>query len=129
MMNGRVPTDARRRVPRDNRSACAVLGATEDALVGSDARPVLTKVNADLPATVQQVHDSGPGTPQGDGECSPLDGRAVSMNLNAVPLVDPKGGKLGVVLVLDDITSEKPANGRLSRHMWTDGVEDVLAGE
>ena len=51
------------------------------------------------------------------------------MNLNAVPLVDPKGQKMGVVLVLDDITSEKRVKSSLSRYMSKDVVEQLLTGE
>ena len=64
-------------------------------------------MNADIPATVQRVQDSGNGSLQYDVDCTTLDGKAVSINLNAVPLVDPNGTKMGVVLVLDDITTEK----------------------
>jgi adenylate cyclase len=62
-------------------------------------------------------------------DCQTLDGKPVSMNLNAVPLVDPKGQKMGVVLVLDDITSEKRVKSSLSRYMSKDVVEQLLTGE
>jgi adenylate cyclase len=62
-------------------------------------------------------------------DCSTLEGKPVSMNLNAVPLVDPKGQKMGVVLVLDDITSEKRVKSSLSRYMSKDVVEQLLTGE
>ena len=90
---------------------------------------MLAKVNADIPATVQRVQDSGNGSLQYDVDCTTLDGKAVSMNLNAVPLVDPNGTKMGVVLVLDDITSEKRVKSRLQRYMSKDVVEQLLAGE
>src|SRR4029453_12065257 len=52
-----------------------------------------------------------------------------SCKLNAWPLLAPKCGKLGVVLVLDDITSEKRVKSGLSRYMSKDVVEQLLAGE
>jgi adenylate cyclase len=129
LSNGVVTIDARRRVTTANRSALGVLRAQESALLGQDSQPLLSKVNADLPATVQQVQDSGTSTLQFDVDCQTLDGKAVSMNLNAVPLVDPKGQKMGVVLVLDDITSEKRVKSSLSRYMSKDVVEQLLTGE
>jgi adenylate cyclase len=129
LSNGVVTIDAKRRITTANRSALGVLGTKEAALVGQDAQPTLAKVNADLPATVQQVQDSGTSTLQFDVDCSTLEGKSVSMNLNAVPLVDPKGQKMGVVLVLDDITSEKRVKSSLSRYMSKDVVEQLLTGE
>jgi adenylate cyclase len=129
LSNGVVTIDARQRITTANRSALGVLRAEEAALVGNDAVPMLAKVNADIPATVQRVQDSGNGSLQYDVDCTTLDGKAVSMNLNAVPLVDPNGTKMGVVLVLDDITSEKRVKSGLSRYMSKDVVEQLLAGE
>jgi adenylate cyclase len=129
LSNGVVTIDAKRRITTANRSAVGVLGAQESVLLGQDSQPMLAKVNADLPATVQQVQDSGTSTLQFDVDCSTLDGKPVSMNLNAVPLVDPKGQKMGVVLVLDDITSEKRVKSSLSRYMSKDVVEQLLTGE
>jgi adenylate cyclase len=43
--------------------------------------------------------------------------------------VDPKGQKMGVVLVLDDITSEKRVKSSLSRYMSKDVVEQLLTGD
>ena len=129
LSNGVVTIDAKRRITTANRSAVGVLGTQESSLLGQDSHPMLAKVNADLPATVQQVQDSGTSTLQFDVDCQTLDGKPVSMNLNAVPLVDPKGQKMGVVLVLDDITSEKRVKSSLSRYMSKDVVEQLLTGE
>jgi adenylate cyclase len=129
LSNGVVTIDAKRRITTANRSAVGVLRTQEGVLLGQDSQPMLAKVNADLPATVQQVQDSGTSTLQFDVDCQTLDGKPVSMNLNAVPLVDPNGQKMGVVLVLDDITSEKRVKSSLSRYMSKDVVEQLLAGE
>jgi adenylate cyclase len=128
LSNGVVTIDAKRRITTANRSAVGVLGTQEAALLGQDSHPMLARVNADLPATVQQVQDSGTSTLQFDVDCQTLDGKPVSMNLNAVPLVDPNGQKMGVVLVLDDITSEKRVKSSLSRYMSKDVVEQLLTG-
>ena len=129
LSNGVVTIDAKRRITTANRSAVGVLGTQEAALLGQDSQPMLARVNADLPATVQQVQDSGTSTLQFDVDCRTLAGKPVSMNLNAVPLVDPNGQKMGVVLVLDDITSEKRVKSSLSRYMSKDVVEQLLTGE
>ena len=72
LSNGVVTIDAKRRITTANRSALGVLGAQESALLGQDSQPMLAKVNADLPATVQQVQDSGTSTLQFDVDCSTL---------------------------------------------------------
>jgi adenylate cyclase len=55
-----------------------------------------------------------------------LPGTGHSVNVNFVPLVDHKGEKQGLVLVFEDITSEKRMKGTLTRYMPKDIVDRLL---
>jgi adenylate cyclase len=129
LSNGVVSIDTEGRITTANAPAARLLGVAEAALPGASAAQVLGAVNAELPGRVARVHESGQAFLQYDLDGRTPGGRAFSTNVNAVPLLDPAGARRGVVVVLDDITSEKRVKSSLSRYMSKDVVEKLLADE
>src|SRR6185503_13371692 len=58
-----------------------------------------------------------------------LAGKPVSLNINVVPLLGNHGEKLGVVVVLEDVTTEKRVKSSLSRFMSKAVADKLLAEE
>jgi adenylate cyclase len=129
LSNGVLSLDVDGRVATVNGPAARLLGREQAELVGATAADLLAVVHADLPAQVARVNESGRAFLQYDLDGRTLAGRAISTNVNAVPLLDSAGARRGVVVVLDDITSEKRVKSSLSRYMSKDVVEKLLADE
>ncbi|HEX6739280.1 MAG TPA: adenylate/guanylate cyclase domain-containing protein, partial [Vicinamibacteria bacterium] len=129
LSNGVLTVDAEGKVTTVNSSAARILQTTDALLVGQPAADVLRAVNPSLVDDVARVQQSGQASLLYDLDCHTLTGRDVAMNLNAVPLLDLNAQKLGVLVVLEDITSEKRVKSSLSRYMSKDVVEKLLADQ
>ena len=129
LSNGVLTVDAEGAITTANASACRILQTTDSVLVGRRAADVLRAVNASLVDDVAQVHESGRSSLLYDVDCRTLGGRDVAMNINTVPLLDLSGQKLGMLMVLEDITREKRVKSSLSRYMSKDVVEKLLADQ
>jgi adenylate cyclase len=131
--NGVLTVDGRGRVASANASARRVLGLEAAASVGEGetmgraAADLLAPVHAELPAHMERVRQTGNAYLGFDLDCRTLHGKAVSLNVNVVPLLDQKGQTEGVVAVLDDITQEKRVKSSLSRVMSKEVAERMLA--
>jgi adenylate cyclase len=129
LSNGVLTVDAEGSVTTANNSASRILQAPESGLVGRAAAEVLRAVHPSLVEDVDRVHGSGQASLLYDLDCRTLAGREVAMNINAVPLLGLDAQKLGVLVVLEDITSEKRVKSSLSRYMSKDVVEKLLADQ
>jgi adenylate cyclase len=129
LSNGVLTVDVSGRLTTLNAPAERILGGSAAELMGAPAAELLAAVHPDLPGQIEQVNESGRAFLQYDLDARSLSGRPFSMNLNAVPLLDPAGTRRGVVIVVDDITTEKRVKSSLSRYMSKDVVEKLLADE
>jgi adenylate cyclase len=129
LSNGLLTVDAEGAITTANASACRILQTTDSVLAGRRAADVLRALNPSLVEDVGRVQDSGKASLLYDLDCRTLGGRDVAMNINTVPLLDLNAQKLGVLMVLEDITAEKRVKSSLSRYMSKDVVEKLLADE
>jgi adenylate cyclase len=129
LSNGVLSVDAEGRVATLNGPAAALLGVAPADVLGSSASALLGSVHASLPEQIARVGESGRAFLGYDIDGRNAGGRALSLNVNAVPLLDRAGERKGVVVVLDDITSEKRVRSSLSRYMSKDVVEKLLADD
>ena len=128
LTNGVITVDARGEITTTNHSACRILGAKEAAMVGEKAQVFLAQVSPDLVDDIAKVRDTGKALLRYDADCKTIGGRHVAMNTNIVPLLDLSAQKLGELVVLEDITSEKRVKSSLSRFM-SKAVADKLLAE
>jgi adenylate cyclase len=129
LTNGVVTVDAQGSITTANLSACRILGTKEAAMVGQKAQNFLTQVNPEIVEDIARVRDSNSALLRYDADCKTLAGRHVAMNTNIVPLLDLSAQKLGVLVVLEDITSEKRMKSSLSRFMSKAVADKLLADE
>lgn len=128
LTNGVITVDAKGEITTANASACRILSAEEGALVGQEAK-FLARVSGDVVEDISRVEESGKALLRYDVDCKTCAGRSVSMNTNIVPLLDLNAQKLGVLVVLEDITSEKRVKSSLSRFMSKAVADKLLADE
>jgi len=135
LSNGVITVDAGGRVTSVNLTAGRILGTEtgtsveEGGSIGRPAAEVLGRASEDLPSLMAHVQETGEASIRYDLECRTAAGKDVTLNANAVPLVDSSGQKQGVVVVLEDITREKRVKSSLSRYMSKEIAEQLLAGE
>ena len=123
--NGIVTCDKRWTIVTANTAAAGTLGRPEAALLGIDIREAVAGNDA-LLALMQKVYDTGSGVAEYDMPFWGGTGQEGSANVNVMPLNDADGESQGLVMVLEDITSEKRVKNTLTRYMAKDIVERML---
>ncbi|HVO11307.1 MAG TPA: GAF domain-containing protein [Vicinamibacteria bacterium] len=129
LSNGVLAVDGEGRLTTVNGPAERLLGLRAAEVAGRPAAELLPAVHPRLPAWIEGVRESGRALLEYDLEARGALGRPFSMNLNLVPLLDASGKRRGVVMVVDDITTEKRVKSSLSRYMSKDVVDKLLADE
>jgi adenylate cyclase len=131
MSNG-VLTVSGGRVASANAAALGLLGVRQEALVGREVDAVFGGENAWLARSVARVLDNGEHDLTSDeGLSLPLDSpgaSSASVNAAVHPLSDARGGRIGCLVMLEDITTEKRLRTTMARYM-TKEVADKLLSE
>jgi adenylate cyclase len=129
LTDGVITVDADGVITTVNAAARRLLAAEEPQVVGQKAQGFLARVEADLPQQVARVDATGKGYLQYDIEARNLGGKPFHANVNIVPLLGEAGEKLGAVVVLEDVTTEKRVKSSLSRFMSKAVADKLLAEE
>jgi len=114
------------RVVTANRAALNLFGEKEDSILKRDFRNLLGSRNQHLIEHIDSLYDSHRSIVEYDVEMAFSEDSKHSLNLNFLPLIDHKGDYQGVVLVFEDISSEKRIKSTLTRYMAKDIVDRVL---
>lgn len=128
MRSGIVTLSAENRVQTCNEAALAILGAVRADVDGKAVEAVFSGANQWVVEAVARVVQTGEPDIAVDVELFLDEGRAVSVNMNAVPLKSSKDELMGSMLVFEDISGEKRLKGTLARYM-TKEVADRLLSE
>jgi adenylate cyclase len=129
LSDGVITVDADGLITTVNAAARRLLAAEEGQVVGQRAAEFLARVQPDLPQHVARVEGTGKGYLQYDIEARNLGGKPFHANVNVVPLLGNSGEKLGAVVVLEDVTTEKRVKSSLSRFMSQAVADKLLAEE
>jgi adenylate cyclase len=126
--NGVITFDADNRIVRTNEAARALLGVNED-LAGHAARDVFA-ANSWMAEQLERTSSDLESHLVVDTEIKRDDATSASVNLTAAPLIDANDNRIGSMLVLEDITSEKRVRSTMARYMSKEVAEQLLeAGE
>ena len=126
--NGLITLDTDRNVVTVNETACRLLRATPEALIGASAAATFTGANAWIVDSIARVEASGKEDIAVDADLALAGGEKVSMNLVVVPLIDVAGENIGAMLIVEDITSEMRVKTTMSRYMSKEIADQLLAG-
>ena len=133
MSNGVVTVDKGGVIATCNDGAARILGTDAAALVGRASTEVFGGADAIIGALIARVSD-GAGQPElamdvdvsrlaraddtSDGDAdADGDGDGVSVNVTVLPLVGSDDGRLGTMIVMEDISGEKRVRATMARYM------------
>jgi adenylate cyclase len=127
--DGVVTLDRQRRVVTANRAALGILASTREGLIGSGLEELLAR-NPWLLRSIERVEESGGSDTVVDAELLISAGGKASVNLNTTLLRDAQGEHIGLMLSLEDFTSEKRVKTTMARYMSQEVADQLLsAGE
>jgi adenylate cyclase len=135
MSNGVITLNEDQRIVTCNTAGLQILGIAPEAILKRRAEEFFTGANAWILEKIRHVEESGKSDVVMDAEAE-FGGTRISVNLTFLPLVSTAGRKLGSMIVIDDITSEKRMKSTMSRYMdpgladqILDGGEEILGGK
>lgn len=126
MSSGVLTLDAERRVVTCNAAGLRILQLREQDVVGQMAAELFGPTNGWLLEKLDRVDQTRKTELAMDAELRLLDD-ARSVNLTVTPLVSGEGQRLGSMLMLEDISSEKRMKSTMSRYMDPSIADQVLA--
>jgi adenylate cyclase len=132
MSNGVISLDADRNIVKWNAAALRILRANGNSLSDDSSaayiKSVFSQTNSWVLETVGRVMETRTTDLTMDTDLFLTDGKAVSVNLTVVPLMNVQQQLIGTLAVLEDITGEKRLKGTIARYM-TKEVADRLMEE
>ncbi len=127
MSNGVITLDEEGRVKTCNAAGLRILGVEAGALLGQTCGFFFAGPNGWLAEKVASVDASQTPETTVDAELT-FDDRRVSVNATVLPLVSGEQKKLGTMLMIEDISSEKRMKSTMSRYMDPKLADQLLAG-
>ena len=135
MSNGVITLNEEEKILTCNAAGLSLLQMGADEILKRTAGEFFTGENAWIAERIRQVDQTGKPEVIMDAEAH-FGGRPSSVNLTILPLVSTAKKKLGSMLVIDDITSEKRMKATMSRYMdpgladrILDGGDEILGGK
>ncbi|MDP3801120.1 adenylate/guanylate cyclase domain-containing protein, partial [Brevundimonas sp.] len=125
MSGGVIALDLDWKITKLNAAATEILGASATLLLGLDARALLPRFNPRLVDEIAAVADSGEPKLLLDIELATNRERPPAVNLSITPL-EGDNGRVGVLLVIEDISEGKRLQGAMRRFMTQEVVDQVL---
>ncbi|MBI4861801.1 MAG: GAF domain-containing protein [Candidatus Riflebacteria bacterium] len=109
-----------------NQSAFRLLGLQPDALLQQPYASVFARDKV-LAERIQKMESAEQPHIEYDHSFTTPGGRDATVNFTVLPLWDTERKKVGLVLIVEDITKEKRIKANLTRYMAKDLVEKVLS--
>ena len=126
--NGIITLDVSGRIVTSNDAALALLHAQREGMIGQPANDVFTGPNAWIADSLHNTERTGETDIAVDAQITRTDGEPAAVNLTAMPLIDIAEQRIGSMLVLEDITSEKRVRSTMARYMSKEVADQLLAG-
>jgi len=127
MSNGVITLDEEGRIKTCNAAGLRILGVEAGELLGKTCGFYFAGPNAWLADKVAAVDAAQIADTIMDAELT-FEDRKISVNVSALPLLSGEQKKLGTMLMIDDISSEKRMKSTMSRYMDPKLADQLLAG-
>lgn len=131
MSNAVITTDEDGKIVTCNAAGCRIMKMPERAVIGQLADDFFAKASDLLLEKIKEVDESQEPEVMVDAELAigPEDNREkISANVNVLPLKNEEEKRLGVMVMIEDISSEKRMKSTMSRYM-DPGIADRLMGD
>lgn len=127
MTNAVITLNEEGRIATCNTAAQQILKAREEDIVGRAVDEFFSGRNAWIAERTRRMEDAGAGDAIIDAELD-VAGETISANITMLPLTGVEGKKLGSMLMVEDISSEKRMKSTMSRYMDPQLADKLLAG-
>ena len=131
MSNAVVTLDEDGKIVTCNAAGLRILRTKASEIIDKKAEDFFAEDNAWLNDLAKEVDESGQGDIKVDAEIIVGKDDAkekISVNLNCLPLLSPENKKLGVMYMIEDISSEKRMKSTMSRYMDPGLADQLMAG-
>ena len=127
MSNGVITLNEDERIVTCNTAGLRILQLAPEAILKRKAADFFTGPNGWIIEKIRHVEEIGKPDVIMDAEAE-FGGTRVSVNLTLLPLVSTAKKKLGSMIIIDDITSEKRMKSTMSRYMDPGLADQILEG-
>jgi len=127
MASGVVTMDEDGRVATCNDAGQKILDVTAEAVIGAPTAELFSGDNAWISQLIEGVAEAGEARVLMDVELAVGDAKK-SANLTVLPLISVEDKKLGTLLMIEDISTEKRMKSTMSRYMDPGLADQLLAG-
>ena len=127
MSNGVITMDEDRKIVTCNKAGLLIMKKNPDEVIGVLADEFLVDENLWLMERVHKVDQTQEPEIIVDGELNFGDEK-LSVNANVLPLINTEGKKLGAMIMVEDISSEKRMKSTMSRYMDPALAEQMMEG-
>ena len=135
MSNAVVTMDENGKIVTCNAAGLRIMRVAQDDIIGQKAEEFFTDKNAWILEKIARVTETSESDIVMDSEMN-FDGEDLSINLTVLPLLDAKKNKLGSLIMMEDISSEKRVKSTMARYMdpsladqLVEGGEEMLGGQ
>ncbi len=131
MTNGVVTLDDDGKIVTCNAAGLRIMRAKVGDVIGKKGEEFFVGENAWLVEQGKMVDETGKGDIKMDAGMTvgPEEKReTISVNVTCLPLLSPEAKKLGIMYMLEDISSEKRMKSTMSRYMDPGLADQLLAG-
>jgi adenylate cyclase len=127
MSNGVITLNEEERIVTCNAAGLQMLQIAPEEILKRKAADFFTGANGWIIEKIRHVEESGKPDVIMDAEAE-FAGTRISVNLTLLPLVNTEKKKLGSMIIIDDITSEKRMKSTMSRYMDPGLADQILEG-
>ena len=127
MSNGVITLNEDGKIVTCNTAGLQIMKAAPADILDRPAEAFFTGVNAWVMEKIERVEETRKSDVTMDAELE-FGGGKISANLTALPLVNVEKKKLGTMIIIDDISSEKRMKSTMSRYMDPGLADQILAG-
>jgi adenylate cyclase len=127
MSNGVITLNEDGKIVTCNAAGLRILQLAPEAILTRKAADFFTGANGWIIEKIRHVEESGKPDVIMDAEAD-FGGTRISVNLTLLPLVSTAKKKLGSMIIIDDITSEKRMKSTMSRYMDPGLADQILEG-
>ena len=135
MSNGVVTLDEDGKIATCNAAGLRLMQVDEDDILGQEAKEFFTGKNAWITEWVDRVEENGVTEYAADAELE-FGEEELSVNVTIMPLLTAEDHKLGSMIMIEDISTEKRMKSTMSRYMdpglaeqLLEGGDDILGGQ
>jgi len=135
MSNGVITLDEEGKIVTCNEAGLRIMKISPENIIGADAAIFFSGPNSWIAEKVRRVEENRQSEVTMDAALE-FEGLKVSANITVLPLMSNEGKKLGIMIILEDITGEKRMKSTMSRYMdpvladkLLEGGQDILGGQ